>query len=171
MFTSNTHYTPQRVVFITRLLLWTASWRVLVAFIAQVSLITLTMAPVSRTHGWQKYTQRIHKEWIAPATSTMICAELAHVVCPVLAPYPQKNLLNYMPVQTRPQSLTAECNLPSFCVKFSKRIFFPSVSVWSLYLRTQTGSLWKLQRAQNVAQCHFVCCSQVAVCCSWMQQH
>ncbi len=33
-----------------------------------------------------------HKEWIAPTNSTMICAEIAPTNCPVLAPYPQKNL-------------------------------------------------------------------------------
>ncbi len=32
---------------------------------------------------------QIHKEWIAPETSNMICAELARAIWLVLAPYPQ----------------------------------------------------------------------------------
>ena len=37
----------------------------------------------------EQHTLKPLAEWIAPANS----AELAHAICPVLAPYPQKNLL------------------------------------------------------------------------------
>ncbi len=37
----------------------------------------------SDSKGW------IHEEWNAPAHSTMICAELAPAIYPILAPYPE----------------------------------------------------------------------------------
>ncbi len=68
----------------------------------------------SKSHSTWHVTY--HEKWTASANSTMICS----CNMPVLA-------------LTRPQSLTAECNLSSFCVKLSKRIFSQWFSLFSIF--------------------------------------
>ncbi len=92
---------------------------------------------------------------------------------------------NHMPAQTRPQSLTAECNLPSFCIKFSRRILFqgfqsfPHISehrlVYDGHCRESTtfcrkrqfrlllsvGCVLQLAPASSYSSWHYACVSKI----------
>ncbi len=94
---------------------------------------------------------------------------IAYHLPPLSAPT-QHPILKDKALIIRPQSLTAQYNLPSFCVKLSKRILSQCFGLFFMFQNTHWFILDTAERVQHLAgSVRFVCCSPLAVCCSWFQ--
>ncbi len=127
-------------------------------------LTTLRQRCSGTLRAWLWFTKTELRPLLAP--------NIAYHLPPLSAPsrrmIHKAHSTNHVPELTHPQSLTTECNLPSFCVRLSSRILSQCFSLYFISQNTDWFLMDTAEIEQHVAEsASFVFCSQLARCCSW----